>query len=207
MKNNANYKDFTDFYRRMRTFNVGDYMMISLRPERFPPGTVKKLHVRSAWTFQIRKKINSIVYVVDLPPDFCSSCTFNVDDLIPYRGTLNTPFNSFMDEPTHELSSKSPSSPPFPLKLFHAVENIDSILIDQVISNRDGGTRRYLVKLRETWIRKFLDYWGWSPTAWPWPAWALSQADSSFPTRCEQERDFHIPREMMRTSRADFFWF
>jgi len=48
MKNNANYKDFTDFYRRMRTFNVGDYMIINLRPERFPPGTVKKLHVQSA---------------------------------------------------------------------------------------------------------------------------------------------------------------
>ena len=58
--------------------------MVRMRPERFPLGTVKKLHALSAWPFKIFKKINSNAYVVDLSPDFGISCTFNVEDLIPY---------------------------------------------------------------------------------------------------------------------------
>jgi len=46
MKANADYKAFADLHCRLRTFNVGDYVMVRMRPERFPPGTVKKLHAR-----------------------------------------------------------------------------------------------------------------------------------------------------------------
>ena len=122
--------------------------MVRLRPERFSPGTVKKLHARSTWLFQILKRINSNAYVVDLPPDFGISCPFNVEDLVSYRGTLDTPSNPFMDEPTHDLPSESPPLPPFPPKLSHAAENINSILDDQIISTRNGGTQRYLVNWR-----------------------------------------------------------
>ena len=48
MKNNADYKASADLRSILRTFNVGDYVVIRLRPERFPPGIVKKLHARSA---------------------------------------------------------------------------------------------------------------------------------------------------------------
>ena len=82
MKHNANSKASTDFQRLVRSFNIGDYVMVRLIPERFPSGTVKKLHAQNVGPFQIIKKINSAVYVVDLPPEFCSSCTFNGDDLI-----------------------------------------------------------------------------------------------------------------------------
>ena len=75
MKNNANYKASTDFHHWMRTFNVGDYVMLCLRHERFSPGNVKKLHAWNAWPFQIFKKINLTVYVVDLPSNFCGSYT------------------------------------------------------------------------------------------------------------------------------------
>ena len=51
-----------------------------------------------------------------------------------------------MDEPTHDLPSESLSLTPLPPKLSHAVENIGFILDDQIVSRRDGGTRRYLVK-------------------------------------------------------------
>jgi len=143
MKNNADYKPSADLHRRL---NVGDYVMVRMRPERFLPGTVKKLHVRSGGPFQILKKINSNAYVVDLPPDFDISCTFNVEDLVPYRGTFDTSSDPFMDEPTQDLLSES--SPLLSLlpKLPHATENIDSILDDYIVSTRDGGTRRYLIK-------------------------------------------------------------
>ena len=81
-----------------------------MRPERFSLGTVKKLHVRSAGPFQILKKINSNAYVVDLLSDFGISCTFNVKNLVPYRGTFDTPSDSFMDEPIHDFLSESPTT-------------------------------------------------------------------------------------------------
>ena len=69
-------------------------------------------------------------------------------DFDPYRGTLDTPSNPPRGEPTHNLPSESPSLSPLPPKLFHATKNIDSILVDQIISTKDGGTRCYLVKWR-----------------------------------------------------------
>ena len=51
MKNNADYKAFADLHRRLRTFNVSDYVMVCMRPERFSPETVKKLHARSVGPF------------------------------------------------------------------------------------------------------------------------------------------------------------
>jgi len=84
--------------------------------------------------------------VVDFPPYFDISWTFNIEDLVPYRGTFDTPSDSFMDEPTLDFLSESPHYLHFPPKLFHATENINSILDDQIISTRDRGTRRYHVK-------------------------------------------------------------
>jgi len=83
--------------------------------------------------------------VVDLPSDFRISCTFNVEDLVPYRGTFDTSSDPFVDEPTLDLS-ESPPLPPLPPKLPHATKNIESILDDQIVSIRDGGMRRYLIK-------------------------------------------------------------
>ena len=51
MKNNTDYKASVDLHHRLRTFDIGDYVMVRMRPERFPPGTVKKLHARSARPF------------------------------------------------------------------------------------------------------------------------------------------------------------
>jgi len=47
MKNNTDYKASADLHRKLRTFNIGDYVLVHLRPERYSPGTVKKLHARS----------------------------------------------------------------------------------------------------------------------------------------------------------------
>ena len=52
--------------------------MVPIRPEWFPPETVKKLHARSAGPFQILKKLNDNAYVTDFPQDFDISFTFNI---------------------------------------------------------------------------------------------------------------------------------
>jgi len=54
LKLNANSKASTNFHRRLRLVNIGDYVIVCLRPKWFSPGTVKKLH---AGPFQIREKL------------------------------------------------------------------------------------------------------------------------------------------------------
>ena len=51
VQNNANYKLWANVKKRFKTFNVGDYVMVRIRPERFSLGTVKKLHAHSAGSF------------------------------------------------------------------------------------------------------------------------------------------------------------
>ena len=43
MKNNTDDKVSADLHRRLRTFNVRDYVMVRMRPERFSSGTVKEI--------------------------------------------------------------------------------------------------------------------------------------------------------------------
>ena len=52
---NARYKELADTHRRAREFQEGDYIMIRVRPERFPSGTVKKLQSHGAGPFQVQK--------------------------------------------------------------------------------------------------------------------------------------------------------
>ena len=40
MKNNADYKASADLHHKLRAFNVGDYVMVRMRSERFPLRTV-----------------------------------------------------------------------------------------------------------------------------------------------------------------------
>jgi len=56
---------------------------------------------------------------------------FNVEDLVTYRGTFDTLSDSFVDEPTQDLS-ESPPLPSLPPKLSNAAKNIDYILNDQI---------------------------------------------------------------------------
>ena len=42
--------------QKAQEFNIGDYLMVQIRPERYPPSTVKKMYARSAGLFRILKK-------------------------------------------------------------------------------------------------------------------------------------------------------
>ena len=67
-----------------------------------PPGTIKRLHARSAGAYKILKKINPNTYVINLPSDFEISSTLNISDLIAYKCPPFNPDNSLvgLDEPT-----------------------------------------------------------------------------------------------------------
>jgi len=68
-KSSANYEVYADSHKAYE-FNVGDYVMFQIRPEWYPPGTIKKLHTRSAVPSKILKKNNFNAYVIDFSPDF-----------------------------------------------------------------------------------------------------------------------------------------
>ena len=96
------------YIRRHHKFNVGDYVMVQIRPERYPPGIVKKLLARSAGPFKILKKINSNAYEVDLLSDFSIIPSFNIEDRIAYKGQIfpliivywmSLPMSQFLRDP------------------------------------------------------------------------------------------------------------
>ena len=72
-------------HKRLKKFNEGDFVIIKLRPKRFSLGTMKKLHARRARSFKIIKKLGPNAYVLELPPDYGISSTFNISDLKEYN--------------------------------------------------------------------------------------------------------------------------
>jgi len=154
---NETYKKLADTQRRVKSFVEGDYVMIRLRPERFPPGTVRKLHARGAGPFRVVKRVGSNAYVLELPPELGISSTFNITDLVEYREPAVIPSEPFEPNPIIE-SDPDPVCPPtnWPVRK----EQIEKILDDQVISTRNRGYQRYLVRWQgrpdsdDSWISR-----------------------------------------------------
>ena len=120
--------------------------MVQIRSEWFPPGTVKKLHARSAGPFQILKKLNDNAYIIDLLQGFSIGSTFNIEDLMDYKGPDFSPNNLLDDEPSLEPISERHSFPPLSNILPNIVDQIDKIVDDDIITIKDGRTRKYLVR-------------------------------------------------------------
>ena len=56
-ESNAHYKSHTDLHHMHLKFNEDDSVMIRIRPERFPSGTIKKLHTRRQVLIKVSKKL------------------------------------------------------------------------------------------------------------------------------------------------------
>ena len=97
-----------DAHKRFKEFQVGDYVIIRVRPERFSSITVKKLQARGTGPFKIVKWVGSDAHVVELPSDLRISSTFNVSDMVSYKdptvilSELFEPSPSFESDPTPE---------------------------------------------------------------------------------------------------------
>jgi len=134
-----NYKLRANVRKRFKIFNVGDYVNVWIRLEWFSPGTIKKLHTRSAGSFQIIKKLNDNTYVIDLPQDFDISSIFNIKDLVNYKGPDFNPSNPLDDEPSLEPISERLSLPPLLNILPNTVDQIYKIMDDEIITTEDSG--------------------------------------------------------------------
>ncbi|XXG53890.1 hypothetical protein AAC387_Pa03g1908 [Persea americana] len=91
----------------------------------------KKLHPRNTSPYKILKKIGFNAYVLDLPSDSGVSSTFNVEDLMLYRGHDN-------DGETEEQATAIPSN-------LHPIDEIVDVLDDQLISTHQGGFQKFYV--------------------------------------------------------------
>uniref|UniRef100_A0A2N9EUF9 Retrotransposon gag domain-containing protein n=1 Tax=Fagus sylvatica TaxID=28930 RepID=A0A2N9EUF9_FAGSY len=81
--------------RRRVIFELGDWVWVHMRKERFPTHRKTKLHPRGDGPFQILEKINDNVYKVDLPGEYKVSTTFNVSDLSPFNVGEDSRSNPF----------------------------------------------------------------------------------------------------------------
>ncbi|WOH12617.1 hypothetical protein DCAR_0832123 [Daucus carota subsp. sativus] len=134
---NAKYKTQADLHRKNTEYEVGDQVMVRIRPERFPNGKYKKLQYRRVGPYTISHKINSNAYVLDLPADMGISNIFNVEDLTIYHGH---------SDPTKSI-------PPLRLPPASNVrDEIDDIVDTTIVSTRNSGYQKYLVKWKDkTW--------------------------------------------------------
>ena len=111
--------------------------MIQIRLEWFPSGTVKKLQAHSARPFKVLKRIGLNAYVIDLLHDYGISSSFNIEDLVAYKGPIVIPDNLLM---SLCLILLMPLFLPYAHKEF-----VDAILDEQIVSTRDGGVHHFLV--------------------------------------------------------------
>ncbi|KAF9665289.1 hypothetical protein SADUNF_Sadunf16G0107200 [Salix dunnii] len=120
--------------RKDRQFHEGDMVLVRLRPERFPPGSVSKLHARRAGPFKIVKKMGSNAYVVELPSEFGISPVFNIEDITAFKGDT-----SILPVPATSADGKFPTNTA-------PRDEIASILDHQFVSTRRGGYYKFLVQ-------------------------------------------------------------
>ncbi|KAI0507337.1 hypothetical protein KFK09_013459 [Dendrobium nobile] len=138
-KSNNDYKLYANLKRKFKTFEVGESMMVQIRLEWFPQGTIKKLHAKSTGPFKIIKKINDNAYVVDLPAEFNINPS-NIKDLVAYEGPDFNPSNPLIQQPCVTLPCGSPNLSPLPnIPKSPMAKKVDTILSDEIISTRECG--------------------------------------------------------------------
>ena len=129
-------------HRSSKEFNVGDYVMVLIPPERIPKTFSKKLYARAMGPYSIICKMGSNVYLLDLSNDMDISHVFNVEDLLPYQGTFEPSTLS-----SSVFASEDSKGAPTMHLLQYSKETVDTLLDDEFVTSRDGGFRLFLVKL------------------------------------------------------------
>ena len=109
-------------------------MMVQICLERFPPGTIEKLHAGSVGPFQILKKLDDNVYIIDFPKDFGIGSKFNVENLVDYKDSNFNPNNPMVDEPESETILESHTLPPLSYISPNTTYEVDKIINDEIIA-------------------------------------------------------------------------
>ena len=106
--------------------------MIRVRPERFPPGTFRKLQARGMRPFEVLSKVGENGYVIDIPNDWGIHPTFNVEDLVAYKGSValsSNPPHEPNVESNHNILESTPNLYPESSTRHYRTDIIESILM------------------------------------------------------------------------------
>ena len=133
----ASYKQAADLHCRPWVFQVGDQVMVRLRPERYAPAL-------STGPSRVLSRIGGIAYVVDIPPSWGNSSTFHVMDLtshpaLPLTSDVKpSPTGPFIER---EFAWKStfPALPP------DRHERVEEIFREVIDFSGDGVSWRFFV--------------------------------------------------------------
>jgi hypothetical protein len=94
---------------RKLVFELGDWVWLHMRKERFPAKRRSKLLPRGDGPFQVLERINDNAYKLDLPSEYNVSATFNVTDLSRFDVGDDLRANPFQEEgkaPLRRISFK-----------------------------------------------------------------------------------------------------
>ena len=118
---------------------------------------------RGTGPFEILSKVGENGYVIDLPSDWGISPTFNIRDLVEYKGSLiffSKPFSELTMVHDHIIPESTPNPFPEPSTRQVCTNNVESIIDDQVTVTRGGNYQRYLIQWKggdastNTWLTR-----------------------------------------------------
>ena len=78
------YANQANKWRKTIVFELGEWVWLHMRKERFPVHRRSKLLPRGDGPFQVLERINDNAYKLDLPGEYNVSARFNVSDLSPF---------------------------------------------------------------------------------------------------------------------------
>ena len=102
---NDNYKSIVNSHKRLQEFDIRDEAMVRVRPERFSPETLKKLHVQRMGPYRVLRRFDSNAYELDIFCDLGINPVFSIEDLTLHRTPVAYP-TTIPAEPS--LIAKSP---------------------------------------------------------------------------------------------------
>ena len=116
--------------------------MVRLRPECYAAVKAHKLHPRADGPFLVRRRVNPNAYEIAIPPEWGIPNTFNVCDLVPYRGRLDVPTEPGLPPDSTESSLVEPEEndgPRAPATDITADDNITGtdIMVDDDITGTE----------------------------------------------------------------------
>ena len=85
----------------------------------------------------VLKTLGPNAYVIDIPSNYGISSTFNITNLIAFKGPVAIPYDPFNDPPSSSLANPVPSLTPSFFQKAHK-DIIDVILDEQSLFTRDG---------------------------------------------------------------------
>jgi len=89
--------------RKQLVLNKGDWFWLHLRKDIFPTKRKSKLSPRGDGPFQVSERINNNAYRLDLPKEYGVSNTFNITDLVPFAGVVDSDDDGSIDLRTNSL--------------------------------------------------------------------------------------------------------